>query len=70
MEGVFTSQGRQSEAHTEKIEGELLYHCNCWFLKWKDTLKYYNFVINFEIKQRVLFFDLLKNNILKKGIYI
>ena len=58
MEGVFTSQGRQSEAHTEKIEGELLYHCNCCFLKWKDTLKYYFLVIYSVIKQRVLFFDL------------
>ena len=57
MEGVFTSQGRQSEAHTEKIEGELLYHSNCWFLKWKDTLKYYFLVIYSVIKQRVLFFD-------------
>ena len=45
INGVFTSQGRQSEAHAENIEGELLYHCNCWFLKWKDTLKYYFLVI-------------------------
>ena len=36
-------------------------------MKWKDTLIYCFFVIYFEIKQRVLFFDLIKKNIKKNN---